>query len=534
VNRLDFLKRAELALAVLLTATALFLLVIRATHAGALWRDECGTVQLATMPKVSDVIDYFDHQTFPPLVPLIVRAYVQLCGSSDFALRALGLAAGAAFIGAVWWNTQMLGKGVPLLSVALFGLSPIFLTWGTTVGGYGFGAVLIILAFAATTKLLLARTPSIILCTFIAAIGSQQFVISNLSLVLTITLSAFLVALIHRAFKTAGILASLTVCAALIGVIYLRIFSTGEWRILFQQTSRVSDLWREFTRAYGESWSLAWTGRACFATIVSAAVWLLGKSLAVVGNSKAIVIHFALLVAVLSPATYFAALLAVGYRTHPWHYLLLLALLPAAMDMIVIALSRIYWLRVARLGFAMIAAIVVAGPAWITVHQRETNIDIVASKLTELAKPHDLIVVAPWQLGISFHHYYHGTTQWITLPNISDHRIHRYDLMLSKMISTRPIDDILEIVSRTLGSGHQVWFVGEMRVPESGNLPLSLPPAPGDAFGWDDSAYSESWLEQFGAFVREHSEHGQTVSQPSIGAVNQFEHVPLTVIDGWQ
>src|SRR5882724_10326638 len=112
----------------------------------------CGGMSVARcsshkMPTTSDIIEYFDHQTFPPLVPLIVRFYVRLCGGSDAALRCFGFAAGAAFVCAAWFNARAVGQGVPLLSLALFGLSPTFLTWGTTVGGYGFGAVLIILAF---------------------------------------------------------------------------------------------------------------------------------------------------------------------------------------------------------------------------------------------------------------------------------------------------------------------------------------------------------------------------------------------------
>src|SRR5439155_20435459 len=85
--RPNLLRRIELIAALLLSVAVLFLLFVRGTHAGALWRDECGTVGLATMPTLSNVMEYFDHQTFPPLVPLIVRAYVAVFGGSDVALR---------------------------------------------------------------------------------------------------------------------------------------------------------------------------------------------------------------------------------------------------------------------------------------------------------------------------------------------------------------------------------------------------------------------------------------------------------------
>jgi hypothetical protein len=529
------LRRIELIAALLLSVAVLFLLFVRGTHAGALWRDECGTVQLAQMPTVSDIIEYFDNQTFPPMVPLIVRVYIQFCGGSDAALRCLGLAAGVAFVCAAWFNARIVAHSVPLLSLALFGLSPTFLTWGTTVGGYGFGAVLIILAFTMSAKLLLARTPFVILGAFIAILGSCQFAISNLTLAVTIGLSALLVAMIHRAFKTAAIVAIIIACCALIGALYLKIFSSGEWRIVFQQSVHLSDLWRGFTAAYDASPLSMWLVRGCFITSVIAGGWMLSKerSRHLTGN-ESIVLPFALLVMVLSPIAYLAVLLLSGYRTKPWHYVLLLALLAATIDTISMLVSRAPWLRVARVIGAILAAVAAATPAWSKVHERQTNIDVVSEKVAELAQPADLIVVAPWQYGISFNRYYRGDTPWITLPTMDDHRIHRYDLMLAKMISPHPIDDVLDKVSQTLAAGNRVWLVGGVRTLEPGQAPLVLPPAPKDRFGWDSAAFSESWWERVSAFVREHGEHGQNVSLQSSRPVNQIEDVPLVVVDGWQ
>lgn len=532
MTRPDFLKRAEWFVAVLLSAMALFLLTVRATHAGALWRDECGTVQLAMMPKVSDIMDYFDHQTFPPLVPLIVRGYIHFFGDSDLALRGFGLAAGITYIGATWWAARVAGQGVPLMAIGLFGLSPLFVRWGTTVGGYGFGAVLIVIAFAATVKLLQRRTPCAILFVFLAALVSQQFVISNLILVLTIVLSALVIALGHRKSMTAGILTLIAVCATLLGTIYLRIFANDEWRILFQHSSHIPDLWNEFTQAYGQEWLITWLVRAAFLIITIAGAWMSFRN--PWDDNAAIISRFAWLVMLLSPFAYLGALLIVGYRTHWWHYLLLLALLPVLMDTIVIAMARVYWLRLARLGLASTAAILLTVPAWTAARQRETNINIVAAKLIEQAKPRDLIVVAPWQLGISFNRYYHGKTTWMTLPEITDHRIHRYDLLLAKMISPNPIGDSLEAIRNTLASGNQIWFVGQLRLPEEGRPPLSLPPAPNKLYGWDDSAYSESWLEHVGIFLRSHTYRARPVALPAAGATNSYEDIPLTTLDGWQ
>ena len=99
-----FLKHAEWVIALILSATIIFLLIVRVTHAGGLWRDESAVVQLARMPAVSDIFHNFQHEAFPPLFPLIVRAHTIVFGSSDFALRIFGLCVGCLLVAAYWIN----------------------------------------------------------------------------------------------------------------------------------------------------------------------------------------------------------------------------------------------------------------------------------------------------------------------------------------------------------------------------------------------------------------------------------------------
>jgi hypothetical protein len=49
-----------------------------------------------------------------------------------------------------------------------------------------------------------------------------------------------------------------------------------------------------------------------------------------------------------------------------------------------------------------------------------------------------------------------------------------------------------------------------------------------------DGASSSDCARQFSAFVREHSQHGQTVPLKSTSSINPFENAPLLVVDGWQ
>ncbi|MEY2602022.1 MAG: hypothetical protein QOJ36_1341, partial [Verrucomicrobiota bacterium] len=121
---------------------AIFLLAVRANHAGALWRDECASVQLARMPSVSDVLRNFQHEAFPPFFPLIVRIYTILFGSSDTVLRIFGFCVGCFVISAFWINSRLFRTDVPLVGLALMSLNTTFFVWGTTIRGYGLGSAL--------------------------------------------------------------------------------------------------------------------------------------------------------------------------------------------------------------------------------------------------------------------------------------------------------------------------------------------------------------------------------------------------------
>ena len=199
--KVALLKRGEWILAIVLSAIVLFLLIVRTTHAGALWRDECESVQWARMPRFADVLANFHYGSFPILFPTIVRTYTTLFGASDLSLRFFGLAVGIAFIGAAWFQSRSITGQVPLLLLALVGLNPNFLTAGTWVRGYGVGSVLIVLAFSLTAKFLLQPTTSRLWAVFLISLASVQCLFFNGALVPAIILAGTVVLLLHRRFK---------------------------------------------------------------------------------------------------------------------------------------------------------------------------------------------------------------------------------------------------------------------------------------------------------------------------------------------
>ena len=202
-------------------------------------------------------------------------------------------------------------------------------------------------------------------------------------------------------------------------------------------------------------------------------------------------------------------------------------------DLLANALSSFNSVRLIRFAIALVLLASLPFANWPSLLERQTNMDVVAKKLETIASPTDLIVVAPWQFGIPFNWYYHGTTPWVTVPQLSDHRMHRYDLVKSKMTSDHPIADLRQELRETLRSGSRVWFVGGIRIPRNNAPPLSLSSAPDAVYGWDNVAYVESWVEQLGVFTRAHALAAQPVALSAGGPVNELEDVPLTVAMGW-
>lgn len=534
---MSWLRTVEWTLAILISATAIFLLAVRAENAGALWRDECAVVQLARMPAFSDIAHNFQHEAFPLLFPATVRVYLAAFGISDVALRSYGIVVGLLLIGAFWFVARVTRSGPPLISVALLGLNVTFLVWGTSVRGYGLGCVLIVVTFGCFVKALREPSPARYLAAALASLAAVQCLLYNLVLLIALTLSASSVCLVRRQAKQMIIFLGILALCMISFVPYIGPYSSGSaWSVIVEFPVTFWLLWMQLNFAFGNPnriiaipWHLA------FAGTIAVAVWRLYFMRDRKSSPEWSLLLFGSLVALSTVFGYYEFLRLLSYIPRSWYYLALLAIVAVTVEFLAATLSNVGWVRFGRLIFAAVVLVILPFNAWPKLTERQTNIDMMSRKVSELAKPSDLIVVAPWQFGITFHRYYHGSTPWITLPNISDHLVHRYDLMLEKITSPHPIDDVLNKISNTLTAGNRVWFVGGIKLPDPGHRVLSLPPAPDNTVGLDNAAaYTESWIEQMSVFAREHSERGQTVHLASTGPVNQYEDVPLVVVEGWQ
>ena len=531
---LKLIKTAEWIVAILLSVLVLFLLLVRVTHAGGLWRDECDSLELARMPNLADIVHNLKFTSFPILFPITVRFFTNLFGTSDTSLRCFGFVVGAALVAVAWFNSRSSRGGVPLILPALLGLNATFLTAATFVRGYGLGSVLVTLAFG-LTALFLARPDGIRLAAmFVCYIVAMQTLYFPAALIPAFLLAAFAICLLRRQLKWASMLC---IVAAICGVSYvpkiLTYFQIRDWVVALQRPTTIGELWREFALACGPpSDVMLWIWISLIVLSMVGAIWFAIVWWRREPTTGADLLGFSAISLGLALPMYFIFLWRLHNIPDTRYYLALLCVIAAAVELIVRILRQFVWLRLARLVIAIGLGLALPIFAWPKITERETDLDLLAKNLERYGRAGDLIIVNRWFLAPGFSWYYHGPARWMTLPEISEKRIHRYDLLIAKMQSPDALADIRSAITETLRSGNRVWLVGGAQ-PSPDGKPLILSPAPDPQFGWDSGMYDYSWATQLAAFLQQHVIEGEVVFGLLPG-VNSNENVPLLIGRGWK
>lgn len=537
MNQIDLLKRAEWIVAILLSAAAIVLLAIETTHAGGLWRDECAVTQLAQMPSVSDILHNFQHEAFPPFFPLIVRGYMFIFGSTDIALRTFGFVVGSSLILALWINARLLRRDVPLIGLALIVLNTTFFVWGTTIRGYGLGSTMIVLIFGCVAGLLLdAGRTRVVITTLISVLG-VQVLLYNSVLLLAISGAAAVILFLRCQFKRGLIV--LAVCG--IGLLSLvpyapSYFRARDWNILVRGWPTSYSLWKHFEVALGNpGYSIPALWYCIALGLVGVFLFQLYRYPEQRSADLTTLVWFSVLTCALAIIGCYAFLRILSYTTSDWYYLAFICVCVAALDLIGLVVCASDWMRALRIGIAIATLVAAPFANWSALTERHTNVDLTARTLNQRASANDLVVVVPWQFGIPFNRYYRGRAHWITIPNIEDHLVHRYDLIKAKMISGDPIDDLIQAMQKTLSSGNRVWFVGGLNLPKPEEGPMILPPAPASRFKWDNRAYTAAWWQQLSVFTVTHAGKVESIPLPQLQSVrvNELEQTSLVVAQGW-
>lgn len=533
-------KRAEQALAVLITFLAAVLHLLRARHAGALWRDEAGAAQLAAFPSLGEIFANFPHEAFPLLFPVTLRTYTGIFGDSDLAFRLFGLAVGLAILAALWWNARAAGA-LPLVSLALVQFHPVFPLYGDSIRGYGLGTLAILLTFGAFARLVARPEGKNIALALLAALASVHLLLHNAALLAGLGVAAMAVGVLRRRFRVTLAAGGIGLVAALSLLPYLGpLREAREWRTVLVQEVAPREILSKLIEVTGNP--LPWMTWVWVAATVLAA-WAALHRLLRPASAETETEHdvhqnirlFRLLVVPAALGGEIAFLLALGYSPRMWYLLPVLALVASALDGLLRggpAPAR--WARIVT------AALIVAAlspAAFGAARLRMTNVDYVARALEQDAGPRDLILVNEWYYGVSFHRYYHGRAQgrarWMTVPGLADHRVHRFDLLKEKMMAEDPLRDVRRAVRRTLRRGGRVWVVGRLEPAPAGG-PLELPPAPNPQWGWMDAPYVFSWSQQLSALLEDQSTRKRTIRIPAGGRVNGMEALGVWRFGGWR
>jgi hypothetical protein len=526
---------AEWTISIVLTLMLAGELTVRARHSGPLWRDECGAVQLAQQQSLRQVWEMFPHEAFPMLFPLTIRSYTAIAGSSDFALRALGITIGAGMVAAFWLSAFWLNRQPPLLVLVLAGLNTNLLYWGTTIRGYGLGTCWILLALGLLARVYRHPRLGSIVAAFFASCISVHYLLFNLPLLAAVGGSWILVALRRQRMTSAVAIALICLGAAgsmiPYGPSYLE---AAKWNSACKTNVDMAFLGEKIWWAMrAPTRSMGWIWLACLVAAMLLAVGSLFKQRHAPPSQRRDCLAFGGLAIMLSLMIYFCFLLMLSYPTQVWHYIPLLCVLALCMDLIVQTAANVDWLRWGRMICIVILAPLMCVANTAGLRLRQTNIDVAARLIDVSADREDLVLVIPWFLGISFNRYDRGSSPWETVPPLDDHRMHRYDLVQKWAASPENLKQLTDRIDTHLKAGKRVWIVGLSQGHFLSGTRAMLP-CPAHPTYAEYYAYLYSLAGYLGTYLGERSASLEEQDLTADFAVHPFEDVAIWTASGWE
>ena len=539
-NYSGLIRNIEWAIAATATSLLVIFHLIFFRHAGGLWRDEVNTVHLATLSSLAGVWDNLQHASFPVLWLSVLRFWTSLTGDSEFWLRFLGLIVGLALVGALWWNARSHSRSLPFFSLVLFGFSPTVIQYGDSVRAYGFGTFLILMTFGLIWKVVDSPNPRRIFLATLSAVLSVQCLYQNTVLLLAICAAGITVCLTRGLWKRSLLLIGMGMIAAISLLPYIpTIRRQQDWAPLFKVPVNLSWLWFKLCESLEPSGPFAvyvWIGLIGIAVGSALFCFAYPSALGLSRKQKDLIL-FSSLALVTGLVGYISFLKILSYRTEPWYFIALLALIAVTLDASLAAISSSIRGRIFRIVFVLFFIGLTVRPVWESIHMRHTNIDLIASKLQNLVSERDLILVTPWFFGVTFERYYTGKARWMTSPRIEYHRFHRYDLIkeaMESINSAEAVKPVLAAMSDALKSGNRVWLVGRPPFLPEGQPPASLPSAPYGELGWYSGPYQHNWALQVGYYIRTHAVYGEDILVRVDNPVSGSENPQVMLVQGWR
>ena len=543
------------------TAFSAILLVLTTMNAGPLWRDETNTFNLAHMASFRDIWQNLPFDSFPLLWPLLVRG----CGmfgltDSDMGVRILGLGIGLFFLTSLWVCQRWIGGSAPILSIALLGGLPSFIFVVGANRAYGLAGCLLVLSFGKIWRLSEFPTRSRILSAGFICLLFAQCVYYDVIFLGAMLAGGALVAIRRQQWKILWAMAGIGLVTGASLLIYLPIIRRGSEYLPFIRSPffDVATLWNGLGDALAARSSANPDGAVGPQVWIWIALLLAGILVAVMMQRRRVretskpkvawtssdqersdLALFCVTSVVLAIIGYFGFLLKLQFFMQPWYYVEILILCAISLDGILSAswpALRPWGLL--RIGFLVVMMILNASPAWAEAHTRRSNLDVVAAFLSHNASTGDLIVVQEAWEGITFNRYYRGQAQWLSVPPIHSHEVHRVDLVMAEMNQPKAMTPVLHAITNTLTTGHRVWVVGGIPIARWSDAPpgqTPLPPRPSEMpTRWWLGSYLSWWNQQITTLLLDHAQQEKAEAIAAPGPVNHFEDVSVVQFSGYK
>lgn len=497
-----------------------------------MWRDEANTLAFAAMPNLRALWTALPFDSAPPAAAVLARAWLHLGLTSDPQLRVLGALIGLGVLAALGIAARVMRAPLPLATLAVFALNAWVIRGGDALRPQGPAMLMIVLAFAATGYWLAKpRAASLVLALASVALA-VQCAYTVLPLVAALALGVLATAALARARERAMGAGLLLAAAALALLPYAgAIGAAQQWGELVRSSARLSMLGAAL-RATADADLLLWSA------LVLAGLFALARAARAVGVRAApeerTCAVFAGVTLIGATAATLAMLAWSQLPTQPWYYLPLLALATACLDALLGSFVR------GPLAHNATCAALLALTAWhvsavaAPLATRQTNMDLLAARVDSLATPNDLVVLAPWQLGVSYQRYGSRHTPWLTLPPLRDSRIHRYDLAREAMRHPECADSVSSAVKSVFARGGRVFVVGGLPGLRRGDLAPLPPAAPAPGVGWNADTYNFLWGRHLVSELLPLLRSVEEIQVNTGGPVSTYENASLFMLEGPQ
>lgn len=518
-------------------ALAIGAVVLRAhyvQHAGALWRDEIDSVNVAARASLGDVLRHAHLDSFPLAWVSSLHMWIASgLGADDAGIRRFGLLIGVATVGVVWWSGRRLAGRTPLVALLLLGASPTMIVYGSEVRGYGLAALAVAWCMAAFWTYSTRPTATTAVVAGIAGLLTVQTYYANAFVLLAIGTGAAAVAARHRRWTTvAGVIGLGAIAGLSLVAEWASMVSAARDTAIDQGPYSLASRFAMFREALAPELPLL---AGCWAAAVGAGAvgWIVG--LTGHGDEGDRALFASTIVIATGPAFALYLGLVARVSTQHWYYLSPMTVLALAIEMGVTTLTRrAAWAEIAAT--SLVAIVLAAGPLASLVRVRMTNVDVIARGLASDAHATDLVVVLPWYCATSFERYYRGTTPWIALPDVHFTDTARPHGQVAERMTRGDagVRDELARIEATLRAGGRVWIVGQPLIPRQGESVPRLAEAPHGPEGWALGPYLEGWAFQLGALMQAGARDVWKIDLPDVGPVNPHENLPLFQLEGWR